>query len=152
MTAAGCGAAPGAAPKAGGLNGALNGVVCGALLLVLAGCAASPPLPAPSPHPPPPAPALPPPPPPPPPSIYRIASGSPGVLARFPRGTPVTLQTVICLKAGEQVSIQGSNGQPVTYNRLGCLRRNAVPTRENVGGFTFGWAAPSERVSVGASK
>ena len=65
------------------------------------------------------------------------------MLARYPRGTQVTLQTVICLKAGQQVTISGSNGQTVTYNLGGCLRRNAVPTPQNTGGFTFGWAAPS---------
>jgi hypothetical protein len=71
-----------------------------------------------------------------------VASGSPGVLARFPRGTQVTLQTVICLKAGEQVTVQGSNGQSVTYNRPGCLKRDGQPTGQNMGGFTFGWASP----------
>jgi len=65
------------------------------------------------------------------------------VLAEYPRGTQVALETKICLKAGEQVTITGSNGQTVTYNLPGCMRRNAVPTPQNAGGFTFGWAAPS---------
>jgi hypothetical protein len=77
-----------------------------------------------------------------PPPVYRVASGSPGVLLRFPRGTQVSLQTVICLKAGEQITVTGSNGQSVTYNRPGCLKRNGPVTGENAGGFTFGWARP----------
>jgi hypothetical protein len=79
-----------------------------------------------------------PPPPPPRPVIFRIASGSPPALARFPRGTLVQRGTPLCLKAGEQVSIAGSNGQSVTYTGPGCLNRTVRPTRDNVGGFTFG--------------
>ncbi len=130
-------------------RGRLNGALSGALVMALAACA-EPPVPVMAPPPPPPPPVMAPPPPPPPPTsarvppppVYRIASGSPTVLARFPRGTQVTLQTVICLKAGEQVTISGSNGQTVTYNRRGCLRRSGNPTPENSGGFTFGWIAP----------
>ena len=77
-------------------------------------------------------------PPPPRPVIFRIASGSPAALARFPRGTLVQRGAPLCLRAGEQVSIAGSNGQSVTYTGPGCLNRTARPTRDNVGGFTFG--------------
>jgi len=79
-----------------------------------------------------------PPPPPPRPVIFRIASGSPAVLTRFPRGTLVQRGTALCLKGGEQVTVAGSNGQSTTYSGPGCLGRSARPTRENVGGFTFG--------------
>lgn len=82
--------------------------------------------------------APPPPPPPPRPVIFRVASGSPAVLARVPRGTLVQRSTALCLKAGEQVSVAANNGQSVTYTGPGCLNRTARPTRENVGGFTFG--------------
>ena len=84
--------------------------------------------------------AAPPPPPavPPRPVTFRIASGSPTVLARFPRGTLVQRGTALCLKAGEQLNVAGSNGQSVSYTGPGCLNRSARPTRENVGGFTFG--------------
>jgi len=82
--------------------------------------------------------AAPPPPPPPRPVIFRIASGSPAALARFPRGTLVQRGTALCLKAGEQVTVAGNNGQSATYTGPGCLNRSARPTRENVGGFTFG--------------
>lgn len=74
------------------------------------------------------------------------------MLARFPRGTVVTLQTEICLKADEQITVQGNNGQSVTYNRPGCLKRSGRPTLENLGGFTFGWAAPGGRASVRTGK
>jgi hypothetical protein len=87
-----------------------------------------------------------------PPTVYRVANGSAGVLARFPKGTQVTLQTEICLKAGEQVTVSGSNGQSVTYNRPGCLKRDGRPTGENAGGFTFGWAVPNGRADLGAAK
>jgi hypothetical protein len=70
--------------------------------------------------------------------VFRIASASPTVLTRFPRGTLVQSATALCLKAGEQVTVAGSNGQSVTYTGPGCLNRKARPTRENVGGFTFG--------------
>jgi hypothetical protein len=76
--------------------------------------------------------------PPPRPVVFRIASASPTVLTRFPRGTLVQSATALCLKAGEQVTVAGSNGQSVTYTGPGCLNRKARPTRENVGGFTFG--------------
>ncbi len=79
-----------------------------------------------------------PPPPPPRPVIFRIASGSPAVLARFPRGMLVQRGTAICLKTGEQLNIAGSNGQSVSYSGPGCLNRGGRPTSENVGGFTFG--------------
>lgn len=117
-----------------------RGFVAVVLVVALAGCAKQP-EPVMSPPPPPPPMSAPPPAPPPPP-IYRVASGSPSVLARFPRGTQVTLQTEICLKAGEQITVQGSNGQSVTYNRPGCLKRDGQPTGQNMGGFTFGWARP----------
>jgi hypothetical protein len=135
-----------------------HAALLGAVVLALAACAKKAPMDLPPPPPPPPAPMAPPPPPPPPapgsppPPIYRVASGSPSVLARFPRGTQVTLQTQICLKAGEQVTVTGSNGQSVTYNRPGCLKRDARPTGENAGGFTFGWRAPEGRASTGRAK
>jgi len=77
-------------------------------------------------------------PPPPPPGsaapapapIYRVASGTPGVLERFPRGTIVTRDTGICLKAGEQITVTGSNGQSVTYTGPGCLKRSAPADNE----------------------
>lgn len=75
---------------------------------------------------------------PPRPVIFRIASGSPAVLARVPRGTLVQRSTALCLKAGEQVSVAASNGQSVSYTGPGCLKRQARPTRDNIGGFTFG--------------
>lgn len=92
------------------------------------------------------------PPPPPPLTIYRIASGTSGVLARFPRGTEVTLKTVICLKAAEQVTLQGANGQSVTYDRPGCLRRGGKVSPENLGGFVFGWRLPASGDAVRAAK
>jgi hypothetical protein len=92
-------------------------------------------------------------PPPPPPPVYRVASGSPSVLERFPRGTIVTRQTEICLKSGEQVTVTGSNGQSVTYDRPGCLKRSAPSTPQNLGGFTFGWRAPLDGgLGQGAAK
>lgn len=124
----------------------LRGVVLLLLVLALAACGKKAPEPVMSAPPPPPMSAPPPPPPPPsPPPVYRVASGSPAVLTRFPRGTLVTLQTEICLKQGEQITMVGSNGQSVTYNRPGCLRRNGRPTGENAGGFTFGWSKPVGR-------
>lgn len=78
------------------------------------------------------------PPTPPRPVIFRIASGSSAVLARFPRGTLVERSTALCLRAGEQVSVAASNGQSVSYTGPGCLKRQARPTRDNIGGFTFG--------------
>ncbi|WDA42221.1 hypothetical protein [Erythrobacter sp. BLCC-B19] len=102
------------------------------------------------------APPPPPPPPPPPspaPAVYRVASGSPSVLARLPRGTLVTRETAICLKAGEQITVSGSNGQSVTYSGPGCLKRSAPATPQNLGGFTFGWRAPiSGETERGAAK
>lgn len=134
-------------------GGAAQTVLAGALLLALTACgerAAEPVMSAPPP--PPPMSAPPPPSPPAPPTIYRVASGSPSVLARFPRGTQVTLQTEICLMAGEQITVTGSNGQNVTYNRPGCLKRSGNPTPQNAGGFTFGWARPSGREAIEAAK
>ena len=82
--------------------------------------------------------------PPPPPPVYRVASGSPSVLTRLPRGTIVTRDTAICLKAAEQITVAGSNGQSVTYTGPGCLKRSAPSTPQNLGGFTFGWRAPAD--------
>lgn len=125
-------------------------LLAGVLVLMLAGCASKDALdsmeggsgaPVMSAPPPPP-----PPPPPPgsaPPTVYRVASGSPGVLARIPRGTLVTRETAICLKAGEQITVAGSNGQSVTYSGPGCLKRSAPASPQNLGGFTFGWRAPA---------
>lgn len=64
------------------------------------------------------------------------------MLARIPRGTLVTRETAICLKAGEQITVAGSNGQSVTYTGPGCLKRSAPASPQNLGGFTFGWRAP----------
>jgi hypothetical protein len=77
-------------------------------------------------------------PPPPRPVIFRIANASPSVLQRVPRGTLVERTTVLCLMDGEQVTISASIGQSVTYTGPGCARRNARPTSDNVGGFSFG--------------
>ena len=118
--------------------------------LMLAGCgkrAAEPVMSAPPPPPPPPGSAAPAPAP-----IYRVASGSPGVLERFPRGTVVTRETAICLKAGEQITVTGSNGQSVTYTGPGCLKRSAPATPQNLGGFTFGWRAPVSDEAQRAAK
>lgn len=137
-----------------------SGVLLAATLaLTLAGCASNDPLDnmeggsgapvmsAPPPPPPPPPPASP------APAVYRVASGSPSVLARLPRGTLVTRETAICLKAGEQVTVSGSNGQSVTYTGPGCLKRSAPATPQNLGGFTFGWRAPiSGETARGAAK
>jgi len=124
-------------------------VVLGAAMIALAGCAKKAPemmAPPPPPPPPPPPMSAPPPPPPPPVSapapVYRVAGGSPGVLARIPRGTVVTRDPAICLKAGEQVTVAGSNGQSVTYSGPGCLKRGAPASPRNLGGFTFGWRGP----------
>lgn len=72
------------------------------------------------------------------PVMFRVYSGSPAVLERLPRGTLVQRETAICLKQGEQVTINASTGQSVTYRGPGCLNRQARPTRNNIGGFTFG--------------
>jgi hypothetical protein len=120
------------------------------LVLTLAGCgrrAEEPVMSAPPPPPPPPGSAAPAPAP-----IYRVASGTPGVLERFPRGTIVTRDTGICLKAGEQITVTGSNGQSVTYTGPGCLKRSAPATPQNLGGFTFGWRAPADNEAQRAAK
>lgn len=75
---------------------------------------------------------------PPRPVIFRLASASPAVLKRFPRGTLVQRTTAVCLSRGEEATIVGSNGQSVNYSGPGCLHRKARPTAENIGGFTFG--------------
>lgn len=75
---------------------------------------------------------------PPRPVIFRVYSGSPAVLERLARGTLVQRNTALCLKDGEQVTINASTGQSVTYRGPGCLNRKARPTRNNIGGFTFG--------------
>ena len=77
-------------------------------------------------------------PPPPIPILFRVASASPAVLTRLPKGTVVHRSTVLCLDRGEQVTISGNIGQMVTYNGPGCLRRQTRPTLENIGAFTFG--------------
>jgi hypothetical protein len=76
------------------------------------------------------------------PVIFRIASGSAGVLERLPRGTIVQRASALCLNDGEQVTINASTGQSVTYRGPGCLNRQERPTRDNLGGFTFGWRRP----------
>lgn len=75
---------------------------------------------------------------PPRPIIFRLASASPPVLQRYPRGTMVQHSTALCLAQGEQATISASNGQSVTYTGPGCLKRQAKPTSTNLGGFTFG--------------
>lgn len=75
---------------------------------------------------------------PPRPIIFRLASATPAVLQRFPRGTLVEKTTELCLNDGEQATVSGSHGQSVTYTGPGCLRRKAQPTNTNIGGFTFG--------------
>ena len=70
---------------------------------------------------------------------FRVSSATDSVLERFPRGSLVSRSTRICLEEGEQITIVGSNGQRVTYRGPGCARRNARPTEDNLGGFTFGW-------------
>lgn len=72
------------------------------------------------------------------PIIFRLASATPAVLQRFPRGTLVEKTTELCLNDGEQATVSGSHGQSVTYTGPGCLRRKAQPTSTNIGGFTFG--------------
>lgn len=72
------------------------------------------------------------------PIIFRLAGASSSVLGRYPRGTIVQRTTSLCLQNGEQATINGSNGQSVTYTGPGCLRRKARPTGDNLGGFTFG--------------
>lgn len=79
-----------------------------------------------------------PPAPPPRPIIFRLASASPGVLQRYPKGTLVQRSTALCLSNGEEATIVGSNGQSVSYTGPGCLQRKARPTGDNIGGFTFG--------------
>lgn len=79
-----------------------------------------------------------PPPTPPRPVIFRLAGGSPAVLERFARGTILQRTTALCLNSGEQATVTASTGQTVTYTGPGCLKRQAPPTRENIGGFTFG--------------
>lgn len=73
-----------------------------------------------------------------PPPIYRVRSGTPSVLERFPRGSVVTEETEICLEEGEQVNVIGDNGQSVTYVGPGCMARSAPATGDNEGGFIFG--------------
>lgn len=73
------------------------------------------------------------------PITYRVSAASQSVLERYPRGTPVDLATRICLEDDEQVTIVSSKGQRVTYRGPGCARRNARPSADNLGGFTFGW-------------
>lgn len=72
------------------------------------------------------------------PIIFRLASGSPSVLARFPRGMIVQPSTALCLAGGEQLTISSSIGQSATYTGPGCLKRQGKPTRENIGAFVFG--------------
>lgn len=72
------------------------------------------------------------------PVLFRVASGSPEVLARLPRGTLVQRSSALCLKPGEQVTVTASTGQSATYTGPGCLKRQGLPTRDNIGGFTFG--------------
>lgn len=118
-------------------------------MLVLAACKTTPepaePMAEPvmeAPPPPPPAAAMPAPPPP----TFRVRSGSPAVLEKFPRGSEVTRTTRICLKEGEQITISGSNGQQVSYRGPGCMQRTAPPTGDNQGGFIFGfngWGVPT---------
>lgn len=72
------------------------------------------------------------------PIIFRLASGSPSVLARFPRGMIVQHSTALCLTGGEQLTISSSIGQSATYTGPGCLKRQGKPTRENIGAFVFG--------------
>ncbi len=72
------------------------------------------------------------------PPVYRVRSGSPAVLQKFPRGSEVTRSTRICLAEGEQITISGSNGQQVSYRGPGCMQRTAPPSGTNQGGFTFG--------------
>jgi hypothetical protein len=72
------------------------------------------------------------------PLIFRLASASPTVLERFPRGTLVQRTTALCLKQGEEATIVSNHGQSVSYSGPGCLHRRAKPTGTNVGGFTFG--------------
>lgn len=72
------------------------------------------------------------------PPVYRVRSGSPSVLQKFPRGSEVTRSTRICLAEGEQITISGSNGQQVSYRGPGCMQRTAPPSGTNQGGFTFG--------------
>lgn len=82
---------------------------------------------------------------------FRVASGTEGVLARFPVGTRVALETEICLARREQVTLISSRGQRVTYRGPGCARRNTRPSSDNLGGFTFGWngyAAPRAIVAL----
>ena len=83
--------------------------------------------------------AAPPPPPPPPPPVYLVRSGSPSVLAKFPRGSEVSRDTRICLEEGEQITIAGTNGQQVSYRGPGCMQRTGRPTGDNEGGFIFGF-------------
>lgn len=75
---------------------------------------------------------------PPRPIIFRLASGSPSVIARFPRGMIVQPSTALCLTQGEQLTVSSSIGQSTTYTGPGCLKRQGKPTRENIGAFVFG--------------
>lgn len=77
-------------------------------------------------------------PPPPPPPIFRVRSGSPSVLERFPRGSVIDEDTEICLEDGEQINVIGNNGQTVSYVGPGCMTRTAPASSENEGGFIFG--------------
>jgi hypothetical protein len=70
--------------------------------------------------------------------IFRVASGSPDALARFPRGTVVQRSMSLCLRQGERMTVAANNGQTATYTGPGCLKRLGMPTRENLGAFVFG--------------
>jgi hypothetical protein len=59
------------------------------------------------------------------PVIFRLASATPGVLKRYPRGTLVQRTTALCLNRGEEATIVGSNGQSANYSGSGCLHRKA---------------------------
>ena len=123
-------------------NNAIRGVTLGALALVLGACAKqAPPVlpPAPVAAPPPPPAASPPRPAATPAPTYRVRTGSADVLRRYPVGTVVTRDSIICLAAGEQITIVGANGQQVSYRGPGCAQRTGSPTGTNPGGFIFGW-------------
>ena len=127
-------------------NNAIRGVALGALALVLGACAKqAPPVLPPAPLPPPPPAASGPPvgssssSTPAPGPTYRVRSGSAAALQRYPVGTVVTRDSIICLAAGEQITIVGANGQQVSYRGPGCAQRTGSPTGTNPGGFIFGW-------------
>lgn len=85
------------------------------------------------------------------PIVFRVSGGTEAVLEEYPRGTLVRRDDNICLDEGEQLNIAGSHGQRLTYSGPGCMERSARPTRDNIGGFTFGWNAfglPIDQVSV----